>query len=70
MAPPLSGWIKCNTDGVFGMAACGGLFRSYRGFVCGSFVQHIETATAFYAEFFALIIAVEMAYQERLAGVV
>ena len=43
------------------MAACGGLFRNCRGFVCGAFVQCLGKETAYYAEFYAVILAVELA---------
>lgn len=42
--PPLSGWIKYNTDGLCkdtGKAAYGGPFQKCRGFVCGVFVENL-----------------------------
>ncbi|KAM7517189.1 hypothetical protein LguiA_006772 [Lonicera macranthoides] len=61
--PPLSGWIKCNTDGLSknGIAACGGLFRDSSGHVCGLFVKKLGTGNAYFAEFSAVLIAVEQA---------
>ena len=64
--PPLGGWVKCNTDGLFkaNVAACGGVFRNCRGFVCGIFVQHLGAESACFAEFFAVILAVEIAFSK------
>ena len=64
--PPLSGWVKCNTDGLFktNVAACGGVFRNCRGFVCGVFVQRLGVENAYFAEFFAVILAVEVAFSK------
>ena len=64
--PPLPGWYKCNTYGLSkpnGQAACGGVFRNCRGFVCGVFAQSLGVETAFFAEFYAVMLAVEEAYK-------
>ena len=66
MVSSINGWIKCNTDGLCkpsGQAACGGVFRNHRGFVCGAFVQKLGVATAYYAEFYAVLLAIELAWE-------
>lgn len=59
---PLQGWTECNTDGLCksGVAASGALFRTSAGEVCGAFVQRIGEGMSYYAEFLALLIAVEI----------
>lgn len=57
--PPLPGWYKCNTDGlskINDQAPCGGIFRNCRGFVCGVFVQSLGVETAFFTEFYAVVL--------------
>lgn len=41
-----------------------GVLRNYRGFVCGAFVQKLGAATAYHAEFYAVMLAVELAGSE------
>ena len=58
--------VESHTDGLStsNSAACGGLFRNYRGFVCGVFVQWLGEETTYFAEFSAVIIAVEIAFAQ------
>jgi hypothetical protein len=66
-APPLSGWVKCNTDGSSlgnpGIAASAGIFRNHNGDSLGCFAYNVGTATAFFAEFMGIILAVECAFE-------
>ena len=72
-SPPHYHWIKVNTDGMAlgspGLAAIGGVFRSYRGFAKGSFCQFIGIHNAFYAELSAFIKAVEIAWSKNWKSV-
>jgi ribonuclease HI len=65
--PPLSGWVKCNTDGSSlgnpGIAASDGIFRNHNGASLGCFAYNVGTATAFFAEFMGIILAVECAFE-------
>jgi hypothetical protein len=67
--PPLIGWVKCNTDGSSfgnpGYAASAGIFRNHHGACLGCFVFNIGIATAFFAEFLGIIIAIECAYERN-----
>ena len=51
--PPF-GWIKVNIDGVArgapGHSGCGGIFRTCRGFIKGSFTWYLGIKFAFEAE--------------------
>lgn len=59
--PRLSSWIKCNTDGLSknGVAACGGLFQDSGGRICWLLVQKLGYGNPYFAEFSAILIAVE-----------
>jgi ribonuclease HI len=63
--PPISNWMKVNTDGSLlknpTRAACGGIFRNSFGFTMGCFAQKIFTDSAFVAEIFGAILAIEIA---------
>ena len=65
--PPPPGWIKVNTDGSSlgapGPSGCGGIFRTYRGFVKGCFSVALDDGFAFEAELHAFIIAIEKAVE-------
>ncbi|KAL6209307.1 hypothetical protein ACLB2K_020249 [Fragaria x ananassa] len=65
--PPLSPWIKLNTDGLPkgkpGLAACGGVFRDYQGHFIGGFSTSIGHHNAFFSELLAVIIGIELAFQ-------
>ncbi|KAL6206588.1 hypothetical protein ACLB2K_023836 [Fragaria x ananassa] len=65
--PPLSPWIKLNTDGLAkgnpGLAACGGVFRDYQGHFIGGFTTPIGHHNAFFSELLAVIIGIELAFQ-------
>ena len=61
-----SGWIKVNIDGSTrgtpGHAGCGGIFRTYRGFIKGSFSYYLGINFAFEVELMGFILAIEIAY--------
>ncbi|KAL6210110.1 hypothetical protein ACLB2K_021048 [Fragaria x ananassa] len=65
--PPLSPWIKLNTDGLAkgnpGLAACGGVFQDYQGHFIGGFTTLIGHHNAFFSELLAVIIGIELAFQ-------
>jgi len=67
--PPIHSWIKCNTDGVslgsYGLAACGGIFRNWKGDSLGCFAYNIGVANAVYAEILGVILAIECAHQRN-----
>ena len=55
-----------NTDGLakgnLGLAACGGVFRDSSGLFLGGFSLSLGHCTYFYAELYAVILAVELAH--------
>jgi len=64
--PPTFNWLMVNTDGAVvknpTRASCGGIFRNAKGVCRGCFAQNIPNcASAFTAELFAVIIAIEIA---------
>ena len=63
--PPVVNWLKVNTDGAVTKsphkAACGGIFRSSKGFTRGCFAQNLSTDSAFVAEIYGAILAIEIA---------
>lgn len=63
--PPPPTWIKVNTDGLSknnpGLSACGRIFRDHHGTFLGSFAMFIGHQSSFYAEFMAVILAIEQA---------
>ena len=63
--PPPCGWIKVNTDGAAngnpGLAGCGGVFRTHRGFFKGGFAFHLGMAFAFESELMGVIKAIDFA---------
>lgn len=63
--PPDLEWIKMNTDvaanGSPGMASCGGIFWTYRGFCKGCFKHPVGIAFAFEAELMGVMSAIEYA---------
>ena len=65
--PPPPGWIKVNTDGSSlgapGPSGCGGIFRTYRGFVKGCSSIAVDDRFAFEAELHAFIITIEKAVE-------
>ncbi|XP_004289281.1 PREDICTED: putative ribonuclease H protein At1g65750-like [Fragaria vesca subsp. vesca] len=65
--PPLSPWIKLNTDGLAkgnpGPATCGGVFRDYQGHFIGGFSTPIGHHNDFFSELLAVIIGIELAFQ-------
>lgn len=67
--PPNFNWIKCNTDGMAlgcpGVAAIGGIFRTYRGFSKGCFCLNISIQTAFVAELTAFIQAIDLDWDKQ-----
>lgn len=67
--PPLSDWIKLNTDGLalgnLDVAAIGGIFRNYRGMVHGAFCMCIGNHSTFYAEMLAVICGIEIAWNRE-----
>jgi ribonuclease HI len=67
--PPLTNWLKCNTDGASCgnpvNAACGGIFRnSHADFVYG-FAEPLGESTAYIAELSGVIRAIEIAFQNQ-----
>ena len=64
--PPLSPWLKLNTDGFSkgnpNLASCGGVFRDIFGCFIGGYCQGLRTQTAFFAELMAGILGVEFAF--------
>lgn len=67
--PPLTSWLKVNTDGAVLKnpikAACGGIFRNSFGFTVGCFAQKLDTESAFIAEIYGAMIAIEIADQNN-----
>jgi ribonuclease HI len=67
--PPLSGWVKCNIDGSSlgnpGIATTAGIFRNHNGASLGCFASNIGNATAFFAEFLGIILAIECAFDKN-----
>ncbi|KAL6123817.1 hypothetical protein ACLB2K_076334 [Fragaria x ananassa] len=65
--PPLSPWIKLNTDGLAKgnpeLAACGGVFRDYQSHFIGRFSTPIGHHNAFFSELLAVIIGIELTFQ-------
>ena len=63
--PPM-GWLKVNTDGSAfgnpGLAGCGGIFRTSRGFFKGAFAIPLGKTFAFEAELVGAIHAISYAY--------
>jgi ribonuclease HI len=61
--------VKCNTDGSSlgnpGTAASGGIFRNHNGASLGCFACNIGIATAFFAEFLGIILAIEYAFDRN-----
>lgn len=59
--------MKCNTDGTTletpGLEACAGIFRNNHGENMGCFANNLGVCNALFAEFMAVILAVECAYQ-------
>ncbi|XP_058783068.1 uncharacterized protein LOC131657720 [Vicia villosa] len=68
-SPPLSGWIKCNVDGVAkgspSLAACGRIFRDHNVNHIVSFSSYLAEESAETAEFIALITALELAKEKN-----
>ncbi|GAU25589.1 hypothetical protein TSUD_260230 [Trifolium subterraneum] len=64
-APPLCGWVKCNTDdtsvGNPDIAACADIFRNNNGANLGCFAHFIGPANACFAETMRIILAIECA---------
>jgi len=58
-------FVKVNTDGsvVDGLAACGGIFRDYRGSFLGCFASNLGQKSVFEAELFGFVLALEFAIQ-------
>ena len=63
---PPNSWIKVNIDGSArgtpGHAGCGGIFRTCRGFIKGSFSYYLGINFAFESELMGFILAIEIAY--------
>ncbi|POO02039.1 Ribonuclease H, partial [Trema orientale] len=64
---PPAGWLKVNTDGSAfgspGLAGCGGIFRTSRGFFKGAFAIPLGKTFAFEAELAGAIHAILYAYE-------
>lgn len=65
------GWIKINTDGVTngtsGLAGCGSIFKTYRGFCNGCFSKPLGIMNAYEAELLGFITALEFAQHYSLS---
>ena len=61
--PPTITWVKANTDDsvVNSNAACGGIFRDFRGTFLGGFASNLGDCSVFEAELTGLVIAMEFA---------
>ncbi|PON37487.1 Ribonuclease H-like domain containing protein [Trema orientale] len=63
---PPAGWLKVNTDGAAfgspGLAGCGGVFRTSRGFFKGAFAVPIGKVYAFEAELAVTIHTISYAW--------
>jgi len=61
--PPTITWVKANTDdSVVNLnAACGGIFRDFRGTFLGGFASNLGDCSVFEAELSGLMIAMEFA---------
>jgi len=61
--PPTITWVKANTDGSVANsnAACGGIFRDFRGTFLGGFASNLSDCSIFEAELTGLMIAMEFA---------
>jgi ribonuclease HI len=61
--------VKCNTDGTTlespGLGACAEIFRKNQGENMGCFAHNLGVCNALFAEFMAVILAVECAYQRN-----
>ena len=62
-APPLSSWVKVNTDGasIPTRATAGGIFRNSEGVCLGGFSQFLGDANTLHAELIAVMNAIEVA---------
>ncbi|MCH81776.1 ribonuclease H protein, partial [Trifolium medium] len=64
-SPPLSGWIKVNTNGASlgstGQGAYVGVFRDSNGFSSGCFAMNLGIANSLFAEIMGIILAIECA---------
>jgi hypothetical protein len=60
---PTFPWVKANTDGSVKnlLAACGGIFRDYRGTFLGGFASNIGGGSVYDAKILGLILAMEFA---------
>jgi ribonuclease HI len=61
--PPLSNWMKCNTDGAStsSSSSCGGLFRNSNADFLYGFAENTRIASAFVAELCGAMNAIEIA---------
>lgn len=64
--PPLSSWVKCNTDGAArgspGWSACGGIFRDQTAGIIGCFSANLGINFSLYAEYIGAMWAIELAH--------
>lgn len=64
--PPLSGWVKVNTDGMSkgnpGISASAGVFRDSWNNFCGAFVMPLAIRNWFFAELHAILQAIIYAH--------
>ena len=67
--PPIFFWVKVNTDGLAKgnpwPAACGGIFRDASGIFLGGFGKFLGHHSSFYAELYAVILAIEFSFAKR-----
>ena len=67
--PPYHRWIKANTDGMAStsshIATIGGVFRTYKGFLKRVVCQNRGNHITFYAELYAFIQAIQIAYEKN-----
>jgi hypothetical protein len=72
-APPLTFWIKANTDGASTKNPCkasaGGIFRNSESVCIGCFFQLLGPKNALYAELVAAMTAIEIAYNKGFLNI-
>ncbi|KAL6222077.1 hypothetical protein ACLB2K_005469 [Fragaria x ananassa] len=64
--PPVIGWVKINSDGVWkhaeGVGGFGAVFRDFKGHVLGAFSSNIDIPSSVAAEVMTIIVAIEFAW--------
>ncbi|XP_004301904.1 PREDICTED: uncharacterized protein LOC101292910 [Fragaria vesca subsp. vesca] len=64
--PPVIGWVKINSDGVWkhaeGVGGFSAVFRDFKGHVIGAFSSNIDIPSSVAAEVMTVIVAIELAW--------